>query len=158
MVKLVDKYSKVVGIDNYLDKEPHQLSGGQKQSVAIAGALAMNQHIMIFDEATSMLDPQGKAEISNFIGKLNKQYQKTLLTITHDLEFAKKADEVIVMNEGEIIYHGLPEDVFQKVDVLKAIDLDIPFGLKMVDLVNKDEDLNKNKRLVESLWQYSLKR
>lgn len=158
MAELINKYVKVVGMEDYLEKEPHQLSGGQKQRVAIAGALAMNQEIMIFDEATSMLDPEGKKEIIEFIGSLNKKYDKTLLTITHDLEFAKKADEVVVMNEGEIIFHGTPDEVFQNIKILQEIDLDIPFGLKIADLANKDETLNKNKKLVDTLWQYSLKK
>lgn len=158
MVELIGRYAKVVGMEDYLEKEPHQLSGGQKQRVAIAGALAMNQEIMIFDEATSMLDPEGKKEIIAFISSLNTEYNKTLLTITHDLEFAKKADEVVVMNEGEIIFHGTPNEVFQNVKILQEIDLDIPFGLKITDLVKKDETLNKNKQLVDTLWQYSLKK
>ena len=83
MVKLIEEYSEVVGMSSYLNKEPHQLSGGQKQRVAIAGALAMNQDIMIFDEATSMLDPEGTKDITDFIIRLNKDFNKTILTITH---------------------------------------------------------------------------
>ena len=76
IVKLVKEYAELVGMKDYLDKEPHQLSGGEKQRVAIAGALAMNQEIMIFDEATSMLDPEGKKDITNFIIKLNEEFEK----------------------------------------------------------------------------------
>src|SRR5690554_683424 len=78
MLERIDYYTKLVGINHFLDKEPHQLSGGQKQKVAIAGALAMDQDIIIFDEATSMLDPEGSNEVSNLIKELNQKYNKTV--------------------------------------------------------------------------------
>ena len=137
MIKLIDKYIKVVNMEGYLDKEPHQLSGGEKQRVAIAGALAMNQDIMIFDEATSMLDPQGTKDISDFILELNDKYDKTLITITHDLEFARKADNIVVLNDGAVIFSGTPDEVFKNSDILKKINLDIPFGLKIYETAKK---------------------
>ncbi|HKL61018.1 MAG TPA: energy-coupling factor transporter ATPase [Acholeplasma sp.] len=158
MVKLVNDFSSIVGMDAYLDKEPHQLSGGQKQRVAIAGALAMNQDIMIFDEATSMLDPEGTIEITDFIIKLNKEYKKTIITITHDLEFARKADHVIVLNKGSVVLEGTPDEVFAHQDILLQTDLDIPFGLKIYQHIIGDEQLNKQKDLVEKTWAYSLKK
>lgn len=157
MIELVNKFIKIVDMEENLNKEPHQLSGGQKQRVAIAGALAMNQDVMIFDEATSMLNPVGKKDITDFIISLNKKYNKTLLTITHDLEFAKKADKIIVMNEGSIVLSGAPQEVFKHTDLLKNIDLDIPFSLKIHESVKEDEQLKNNKELVEALWAYSLK-
>ncbi|MGI6360543.1 MAG: energy-coupling factor transporter ATPase [Acholeplasmatales bacterium] len=157
MIKLIDKYIKVVNMEGYLDKEPHQLSGGEKQRVAIAGALAMNQDIMIFDEATSMLDPQGTKDISDFIIELNDKYDKTLITITHDLEFARKADHIVVLNDGTIIFSGTPDEVFKNSDILKSINLDIPFGLKIYETAKEDADLKDNKKLMDALWQYSLK-
>ncbi|NMA06016.1 MAG: energy-coupling factor transporter ATPase [Acholeplasmataceae bacterium] len=157
MIKLIDKYIKVVNMEGYLDKEPHQLSGGEKQRVAIAGALAMNQDIMIFDEATSMLDPQGTKEISDFILELNDKYDKTLITITHDLEFARKADNIVVLNDGAVIFLGTPDEVFKNSDILKRINLDIPFGLKIYETAKEDIELKDNKKLMDALWQYSLK-
>jgi energy-coupling factor transport system ATP-binding protein len=157
MIKLIDKYIKVVNMEGYLDKEPHQLSGGEKQRVAIAGALAMNQDIMIFDEATSMLDPQGTKEISDFILELNDKYDKTLITITHDLEFARKADNIVVLNDGVVIFLGTPDEVFKNSDILKRINLDIPFGLKIYETAKEDIELKDNKKLMDALWQYSLK-
>jgi len=142
---------------DYLDKEPHQLSGGEKQRVAIAGALAMNQEIMIFDEATSMLDPEGKKDITNFIIKLNEEFEKTLITITHDLEFARKADYIIVINEGSIMMEGIPEEIFSQSEILKSIDLDIPFSLRLYERAKKDEKLKDNEKLLEALWAYCLK-
>ncbi len=157
MVELVDKYATLVGMKENIDKEPHQLSGGQKQRVAIAGALAMNQEVMIFDEATSMLDPVGKKDIIEFIISLNKKYNKTLLTITHDLEFARKADIIVVMNEGSIVLSGHPDEIFKHTKLLKDIDLDIPFGLKIHESASEDPQLKNNEKLVEALWAYSLK-
>ena len=157
MIKLIDKYIKVVNMEGYLVKEPHQLSGGEKQRVAIAGALAMNQDIMIFDEATSMLDPQGTKEISDFILELNDKYDKTLITITHDLEFARKADNIVVLNDGAVIFLGTPDEVFKNSDILKRINLDIPFGLKIYETAKEDIELKDNKKLMDALWQYSLK-
>jgi energy-coupling factor transport system ATP-binding protein len=156
MVELVDEYVDLVGMKDYLDKEPHQLSGGQKQSVAIAGALAMNQDIMIFDEATSMLDPEGVRDITDFIVKLNKEYKKTIITITHDLEFAKRADQIIVLNKGKVVLSGTPDDVFSHKDILEKTDLNIPFGMRVYDQVTKDETLKKDESLVKALWAYSL--
>ncbi len=157
IVRLVDEYVKVVGMEEYLDKEPHQLSGGEKQRVAIAGALAMNQKIMIFDEATSMLDPIGKKEITDFIIRLNKEFNKTLITITHDLEFAQKADVVIVINDGGLILEGTPTEIFSNSETLKSINLDIPFSLRVYEEVINDDKLKDNKELVEALWAYCLK-
>lgn len=157
IVRLVDEYVKVVGMEGYLDKEPHQLSGGEKQRVAIAGALAMNQQIMIFDEATSMLDPIGKKDITDFIIRLNKEFNKTLITITHDLEFAQKADIVVVINEGSLLLEGTPDEIFSNSEALKEINLDIPFSLRMYEKVINDDKLKDDKKLVEALWAYILK-
>ena len=116
----------------------------------------MNQDIMIFDEATSMLDPEGTKDITDFIIRLNKEFNKTILTITHDLEFARKADEIIVMNSGEVMFSGTPDVIFKNSKILKEIDLDIPFGLQVYEAAHEDETLNKQKDLVEALWEYSL--
>lgn len=156
MIKLIDEYSKLVGMDEYLSKEPHQLSGGQKQRVAIAGALAMNQDIMIFDEATSMLDPEGVSDITDFIIKLNKTYHKTIITITHDLEFARLSDQLIVLNKGKVVLSGTPDEVFSNRDILSSTELDIPFGMRVFDLISKDSKLKNEKALVDEIWAYSL--
>src|SRR5690554_346296 len=157
IVKLVDEYSEVVGMKKYLDKEPHQLSGGEKQRVAIAGALAMNQQIMIFDEATSMLDPEGKKDITDFIIRLNEEFNKTLITITHDLEFARRADYVVVLNEGSVVMEGTPDVIFQNSETLQKINLDIPFSLRVYEKAKNDEKLKDNEKLLEALWAYCLK-
>lgn len=156
MVKLVDEYAKLVGMTDYLSKEPHQLSGGQKQRVAIAGALAMNQDIMIFDEATSMLDPEGVKDITEFIIKLNKKYHKTIITITHDLEFARLSDQLIVLNKGKVVLSGTPDDVFKHRDILAQTELDIPFGMRVFDKISNHKKLKDEKALVDEIWAYSL--
>lgn len=91
MIRLIDEYTRKVGMENELDREPQTLSGGQKQRVAIAGILALDCDIIILDEATSMLDPEGVEEISDLIVELKQKYHKTVITITHDLDLAKKA-------------------------------------------------------------------
>lgn len=158
IVERVEYYADLVGMKEYLTKEPHNLSGGQKQRVAIAGALAMNQDILIFDEATSMLDPEGVNEVTALITKLNKEHQKTVITITHDLDFALKSDDVIVLKDGQIIAQGNPADVLVKKDILEASKLIMPEALDLYHHVIEDKVLGKNKELREALWAFNLKK
>ncbi len=157
MIEKVNYYADLVGMKDYLHKGPHELSGGQKQRVAIAGALAMNLDIMIFDEATSMLDPEGTKEIVDLIKKLNEEMGKTIITITHDLEFANLSDRLIVMRNGEIILDGTPEEIFDEEELLKSSSLELPYSIK----VQKDlqrANFNGKEELVEALWKYGLKK
>lgn len=158
MHELVAKWTKEVGMSDYLEREPNTLSGGQKQRVAIAGILALNQDIIILDEATSMLDPDGVKEITDLIISLKKNYHKTIITITHDLDLAKLADRVIVLKEGQIIASGDPEEVFKQREVLKSSNLDMPFRMRIYDEVLNDPVLRENKKLGEVLWQYHLEK
>ena len=128
MQQEIDRVTKQVGMHGFLHQEPSNLSGGQKQRVAIAGILAMHPDIMIFDEATAMLDPEGKAEIHQTLLTLRQQYPSlTILLITHDLEEASLADEVLVLNQGKLVLQGTPKDVFLHVETLKNMSLDVPF-------------------------------
>lgn len=111
MDPIIEKYASEVGMTEYLDHEPTRLSGGQKQRVAIAGILAMKPEILILDEATSMLDPEGKEEINALVKQLHKENNMTILSITHDVEEVMQSDHVIVMYEGRIIRDGLPSQV-----------------------------------------------
>ena len=131
MDELIDKYSKVVRMENFLDHEPTKLSGGQKQRVAIAGILAMNPSIIILDEATSMLDPRGRKEINELVRELKKQNNMTIISITHDIEEAKNADRVILLNKGEIVDCDKPQKILSNEKLLKELKLDIPFSLKI---------------------------
>jgi energy-coupling factor transport system ATP-binding protein len=157
MLERINHYASLVDMQDYLHKGPHELSGGQKQRVAIAGALAMDLEIMIFDEATSMLDPKGTNEIVELIQRLNKEYQKTIITITHDLEFANLSDHLIVMRDGEIILEGTPEEVFKEEELLKSSNLELPLALKLQNDLKKYNFSNKDK-IMEALWKYGLKK
>ena len=158
MIKLIDEYSEKVGMHEYLEREPQTLSGGQKQRVAIAGILAMNCDVVILDEATSMLDPEGTVEIIKLIKELHTKYNKTVITITHDLNLAQASNRVIVMRKGEKIAEGLPEDIFKQRDILKSSNLDMPFSLRAFDIAANDEVLSHDERLLNALWEYHLKK
>ena len=127
MHEIVDQFIHKVGLDEFKDKEPSNLSGGQKQRVAIAGALAMSPNIIIFDEATSMLDPKGKADIKRLMYELHKEKKLTILSITHDIEEVMQADDCLVLNHGEVFMHDSPENVFKHPEKLRKIGLEVPF-------------------------------
>lgn len=131
MVKRVEDSLKRVKMDKFLHQEPHHLSGGQKQRVAIAGVLALRPSIIILDEATSMLDPRGREEVLETVRLLKEEKSLTVISITHDLEEAAKADRMIVMNKGEVYREGTPEEIFSMDEQLVQLGLDIPFSVKM---------------------------
>ena len=143
---------------DFLDKEPTRLSGGQKQRVAIAGVLAMKPSIIIFDEATAMLDPKGKKDIRGYILELKKENPNiTIISITHDIEEAYNSDEVIVLNSGEVLLQGTPKEVFANEKLLASIDLDLPFIMNVKNaLINEGidvKDVNTIEELVNKLCQ-----
>lgn len=131
MDNLIETYAKKVRMEQFLDHEPTKLSGGQKQRVAIAGILAMSPSIIILDEATSMLDPRGRHEINELVRNLKKKCEMTIVSITHDIEEAKNADKIILLNEGQIIMVGTPKEILSQVDILEKLKLDVPFSLKL---------------------------
>lgn len=154
MIDAVNKYSEKVGMKDFLDRNPEELSGGEKQRVAIAGILAMNTELIIFDEATSMLDPKGVREIIALIKKLKGK--KTIISITHNLDEANFADRVIVLNKGKITLDGKPEDVFKEFDKLKEAGLDILNNMKLIDKINNSNIDESNKKVIEdALWELS---
>lgn len=153
MQKLIVEYATKVGMQDNLLREPQTLSGGQKQRVAIAGILALNTDVIILDEATSMLDPQGTREIIALIKELKEKYHKTIITITHDLDLARLSDRIIVMKEGNIIADDVPGKIFEQSDLLKSSKLDMPFNLKLYKEVEANSKLNSNKELMEALWK-----
>ena len=156
MLEIIDEYAKKVEMDKFLKMEPNRLSGGQKQRVAIAGVLATNPKIIIFDEATSMLDPEGVNEITSLIESLKGE--KTIITITHDLNLAAKSDRILVLNNGHLVSDDTPEETFKKIDLLNDSKLDIPFNLKVYNDALNDEKINKKKELMNALWELSLKK
>ena len=161
MDDIINKYIKLVGLEDMLDKEPGSLSGGQKQRVAIASVLAMNLNIIVFDEATSMLDPKGKEDIKNVIKELHNNKDITIISITHDIEEVLQSDECIILNEGEVYKTGNPQDIFKNYKELRKIKLDIPFSLKIKYLLDKNHiKVNGNtfNEIAEELWQLNLKK
>ncbi|MCU7205303.1 energy-coupling factor transporter ATPase [Turicibacter sp. TA25] len=151
MDNLVNKYAQEVGMGDFLNFEPHYLSGGEKQRVAIAGVLALGAKIIILDEATAMLDPQGREDMMKLIHELVKNRDKTIIMITHYLDEAIHSDRIIVMNEGKIILEGKPKDVFKEKELLESVKLDVPFAVKvsyeltkrgvLSEIVTSDEEL-----------------
>ena len=124
--KRVDESLSTVGMTEYANHEPHRLSGGQKQRVAIAGIIAMKPDCMIFDESTAMLDPMGRRDVVETIEKLNREEGKTVISITHYMDEAVRADRVIVINDGKIILDGAPSKIFAQAELLRSAGLDIP--------------------------------
>jgi len=135
MVERVHESLQQVKMDSFLNHEPHHLSGGQKQRVAIAGALAMHPRILILDEATSMLDPQGREEVLQIVQALREKIGLTVLSITHDLEEAMLADRILFMNDGKKFAQGTPTEIFALGDQLVELGLDLPFAMKMTKLL-----------------------
>lgn len=132
MEDIIQRFAEKVRMIDYLKSEPTRLSGGQKQRVAIAGVLAMSPEILLFDEATSMLDPQGKAEINDLIHEIHEKNGLTIVSITHDIEEVAKSDHVIVMDKGKVVMDGKPETILLNEKELVQLKLDIPFALKIV--------------------------
>lgn len=131
MNDIIAANAKRVKMTKYLNQEPTRLSGGQKQRVAIAGVLAMKPDILIFDEATAMLDPQGKDEIKKVIMDLHHETGLTILSITHDIDEVAASDAVIALNEGKVAMTGTPDQIFAQEEKLQEIQLDIPFSMKL---------------------------
>lgn len=156
MDEIITKYASIVGLEKFLDKEPSALSGGQKQRVAIAGVLAMKPDIIIFDEATSMLDPKGKKDIKELMNKIHNEGEFTIISITHDIEEVMQANDCVVLNKGKIYMHDKPSNIFKKGEELRKIDLDVPFSLKVKEAFKREkinlkaDDLEK---MAEELWQ-----
>lgn len=122
----VDEALRVVRMSDHAESAPHMLSGGQKQRIAIAGVLAMQPKVMIFDESTAMLDPMGREEVLSTVRRINRERGITVIWITHFMEEAAQADRVIVMDDGCIVMDGTPREVFSRVDEVKRIGLDVP--------------------------------
>lgn len=138
MDDIINEYAKKVNMLDFLDHEPETLSGGQKQRVAIAGILALHPSIIIMDESTSMLDPKGKKEINELVRELNEKNNMTILSITHDIEEAVYADNVILLNQGKIVAMGRSEDILKQEDLLKSIKLEVPFAYKLSKKLNEN--------------------
>ena len=154
--KRVDEALATVGMTEYAHHEPHRLSGGQKQRIAIAGIIAMKPDCMIFDESTAMLDPMGRRDVVETIEKLNKEEGKTVITITHYMDEAVRADRVVVINDGKIILDGAPSKIFAQAEILRSAGLDIPPCSDLVLRLRKkgiklDGEINTPEQCAETL-------
>ena len=134
----VDSALETVGMTEYIRHATYKLSGGQKQRIAIAGVLAMSPQCIIFDEATSMLDPNGRKEILSAMKRLNREMGITVVTITHYMNEAVEADRIVVMNQGEIIADGTPKEIFSQVEKLQSVSLDVPQVAELMYLLEQD--------------------
>ncbi len=130
----IDWALKAVGMEEYRRSTPTRLSGGQKQRVAVAGVLAIKPDILILDESTAMLDPKGRREVIEVVQKLNKEEGMTVILITHFMEEALLADRAVVMNRGEIVLSGTPEEIFESGDKLEEYSLCLP---RITEIINK---------------------
>ena len=126
MPERIDRALETVGMKEHENKAPHLLSGGQKQRVAIAGVLAMQPEIIIFDEATAMLDPKGRREVFDTVRRLNLQQHITVCWITHFMEEAAQAGYIYVMQDGQITLQGTPREIFSQAEALRKMRLDVP--------------------------------
>ena len=158
MVKIVPEAIKAVGMSEYTNAEPANLSGGQKQRVAIAGILAIKPKIIVLDEATSMLDPEGRDQILSIVQAMKNKYDLTVISITHDIDEANMADQVLVMNDGKLITKGSTKDVFSQVDLLKKLGLDVPFyeqvkAKLLADSFKIPASIDSEKELINYLCQ-----
>ena len=133
----VNKALKQVGMYEYREHAPHLLSGGQKQRIAIAGVIAMEPKCIVLDEPTAMLDPRGRREVVETIGRLNKEKGITVVLITHHMDEAAKADRVVVMHKGGVAADGTPEEVFSQVELLHSIGLAAPESVELCWELNK---------------------
>ena len=163
MVSRVEQALEQVKMSDFMNHEPQHLSGGQKQRVAIAGALALRPKLLILDEATSMLDPQGRQEVLDTVRILREETGLTVLSITHDLEEAILADRLLFMNQGEKFAEGKPSEIFALGEQLIALGLDLPFSMKMAHLLMQEgvslEGTHMSEReLVEDLWISNFKK
>ncbi len=126
---IIDEVSKMCGIGHLLEKEPYTMSGGQKQKGAIAGVLALKPRILVLDEATSMLDPVSKKEFKDNIIKLKEKLDLTIISITHDKNETLLADNVIVMDKGDIVFQGNNKDLYK--NEIDKYNLELPFIIQL---------------------------
>ena len=157
MQKRVEEALDLVGMLDFKKREPARLSGGQKQRVAIAGVVALRPAILILDEATSMLDPEGRRELIETVKGIRKDYDMTIISITHDLEEVAMSDRVLVMKKGEIESTSSPRELFSRND-LDQIGLDDPFANQLkYSLSQNGYDLPENylteSELEDKLWE-----
>lgn len=141
----------------FMRKEPSRLSGGQKQRVAIAGIVALRPNVIILDEATSMLDPEGRLEVIATVKKIKEENNLTVLSITHDIDEAANANRIFVMKKGKLIQEGTPEEIFSQGEKLIELGLDLPFPERLKSAlkargVDVPKEYMTEEGMVDWLW------
>ena len=156
MVERVNEALEIVGMQDFKNREPARLSGGQKQRVAIAGIVALRPDIIILDEATSMLDPEGRLDLIQTVKRIKDENQMTVISITHDLDEVALSDRVLVMKKGKVESSSTARELFSRSD-LQELGLDEPFSNQVKATLNEEFDLPADylteKELQESLWE-----
>ena len=158
--KRIDFALSAVGMQKFRKASPTRLSGGQKQRIAIAGVLALKPKVLVLDESTAMLDPQGRNEVLEVAKKLNKEQKTTIINITHYMDEVVGADRVVVLNKGEIVLSGTPQEIFANKEQLIALGLELPVATIIAEQLKENKiDLNgevlTEKDLVSSLISWS---
>lgn len=146
-----------VRMAEFMRKEPSRLSGGQKQRVAIAGIVALRPNVIILDEATSMLDPEGRLEVIATVKKIKEENNLTVLSITHDIDEAANANRIFVMKKGKLIQEGTPEEIFSQGEKLIELGLDLPFPERLKSAlkargVDVPKEYMTEEGMVDWLW------
>ncbi|CAT05169.1 cobalt transporter ATP-binding subunit [Mesomycoplasma conjunctivae] len=157
MKAIISDLSQKVNMEKYLEREPQFLSGGQKQRVAIASVLALNPEIIIFDEITSMLDPKGKEDVVKILDSLRQTKDKTLISITHNMNEAILADEIIVFAKGSIVAQGDPKSILNDDKIIEVAKIDSPFIYKLSKRIEGIEATYNEEELLDKLWKLKSK-
>ena len=157
MLQRVEKAIDQVGMLEFKDREPSRLSGGQKQRVAIAGIIALRPTIIILDEATSMLDPEGREDLMAVMRELQKKFQLTIISITHDLSEIALSDRTLVFQKGKLESSMTPRELFSRND-LNEIGLDKPFSKQVQESISSHfplkQDYLTESELLDQLWEF----
>lgn len=163
MQRRVQDALEKVKMQEFATREPARLSGGQKQRVAIAGVVALRPDIIIWDEATSMLDPEGRDDVIATIRKIKEESDLTVISITHDIDEAASANRILVMRDGELYQEGTPDEIFSAGPELVSLGLDLPFPEKLKSAL-KDRGVNvpanylDEEGMMDWLWTSVLKK
>ncbi|MBO1139121.1 energy-coupling factor ABC transporter ATP-binding protein [Enterococcus avium] len=163
MQRRVQDALEKVKMQEFATREPARLSGGQKQRVAIAGVVALRPDIIILDEATSMLDPEGRDDVIATIRKIKEESELTVISITHDIDEAASANRILVMRDGELYQEGSPDEIFSAGPELVSLGLDLPFPEKLKSAL-KDRGINvpanylDEEGMMDWLWTSVLKK
>lgn len=163
MIERVRTALDKVNMLQFAEREPARLSGGQKQRVAIAGIVALRPSIMILDEATSMLDPQGREEVLRTVKEVKEQENLSVISITHDIDEAAEANRVLVMRDGKMVQEGTPEAIFSYGEELVKMGLDLPFPERLKASLQKQgiqvpTNYLTEEGMVDWLWTYVSKK